>query len=150
MSHPWRVVIGATMCYIRAVTGNRDVTSTTVLDEVRGIEDRVAARLRELAPLVAEFEELAAVAERLGLEVARAPGGRRAAREGGTRGVGARRREQIAALVARRPGLTVAQLAAELGVDRTALYRVVRRLEDDGRVVKRGATVHPVGEVGRA
>lgn len=114
----------------------------SVLDEVRDIEDRVAARLRELAPLVAEFEELAAVAERLGLEVERAPV-RRGGREGGTRAVGARRREEVAALVARHPGLTVAELAAELGVDRTALYRVVRRLEEDGRVIKRGATVHP-------
>ena len=41
------------------------------------------------------------------------------------------------------PASPVAQLAAELSVDRTALYRVIRRLEDDGRVVKRGATVHP-------
>jgi transposase-like protein len=43
----------------------------------------------------------------------------------------------------RRPGRTVAQLAAELDVDRTALYRVIRRLEADGRVVKEGATVRP-------
>ena len=55
--------------------------------------------------------------------------------------LGAARRS--CALVAERPGLTVAQLATELAVDRTALYRVIRRLEDDGRVVKRGATVHP-------
>ena len=57
--------------------------------------------------------------------------------------MGARRREEVVALVARGPGLTVAELATELWVDRTALYRVVRRLEEDGRVVKRGATVHP-------
>ena len=127
------------------MTGNRDVTPGSVLDEVRGIEDRVTARLRELAPLVAEFEELRAVAERLGLEVegapprrSRAPGG-----AGGTRAVGARRREEVVALVTARPGLTVAQLAAELSVDRTALYRVVRRLEADGRIAKRGATLHP-------
>ena len=56
------------------MTGNRDVTPTSVLDEVRGIEDRVATRLRELAPLVAEFEELRAVAERLGMEVERRAG----------------------------------------------------------------------------
>jgi len=116
----------------------------SVLDEVRGIEDRVAARLRELAPLVAEFEELQAVAERLGMEVEGAPPRRREpAGDGGTRAVGARRREEVVTLVAERPGLTIAQLAAELSVDRTALYRVIRRLEADGRVVKRGATVHP-------
>jgi hypothetical protein len=126
------------------VTGNRDVTPVSVLEEVRGIEDRVAARLRELAPLVAEFEELRAVAERLGMEVEGAPAPRsEPAGGGGTRAVGARRREEVVALVAERPGLTVAQLAAELSVDRTALYRVIRRLEADGRVVKRGATVHP-------
>ena len=126
------------------MTGNHDVTPRSVLDEVRGIEDRVAARLRELAPLVAEFEELRAVAERLGMEVEGAPARRGGpAGDGGTRAVGARRREEVVALVAERPGLTVAQLAAELSVDRTALYRVIRRLEADGRVVKRGATVHP-------
>ena len=126
-------------------------SETSVLDEVRGIEGRVAARLRELAPLVAEFEELRAVADRLGLDLApelpapspssgRASRGRRA---GATQAVGARRREEVAELVRRRPGLTVAQLAAELDVDRTALYRVIRRLEADGRVVKEGAKVRP-------
>ena len=126
------------------MTGNRDVTAASVLDEVRGIEDRVAARLRELAPLVAEFEELRAVADRLGIEVEGAPPrrGPAPAGDGGTRAVGARRREEVVALVAAKPGLTVAQLAAELSVDRTALYRVIRRLEADGRIVKRGATLH--------
>ena len=127
------------------MTGNRDVTPASVLDEVRGIEDRVAARLRELAPLVAEFEELRSVAERLGIEVEGTPPrrGPAPAGDGGTRAVGARRREEVVALVAARPGLTVAQLAAELDVDRTALYRVIRRLEADGRIVKRGSTLHP-------
>ena len=126
-------------------------SETSVLDEVRGIEGRVAARLRELAPLVAEFEELRAVADRLGLDVApglpgASPPPARTARgpgAGATQAVGARRRDEVADLVRRRPGLTVAQLAAELDVDRTALYRVIRRLEADGRVVKEGVTVRP-------
>ena len=35
------------------------------------------------------------------------------------------------------------RVAAELEVDRTALYRVIRRLEADGRVVKDAVTVRP-------
>ena len=139
--------IDVTVIHDRLVTPDRPEPS--VLDEVRGIEDRVAARLRALAPLVAEFEELRAVAERLGLDVGDelpapvpAPRARRRS-DGATQAVGARRREEVAGLVARQPGLTVAQLAAELDVDRTALYRVIRRLEADGRVVKEGATIRP-------
>jgi hypothetical protein len=38
-----------------------------LLDEVQRMEERVARRLRELEPLVSEYEELKQVAERLGV-----------------------------------------------------------------------------------
>ena len=85
------------------------------------------------------------MAERLGMEVEGAPPAaaarRRATAARAPSAPGAARRSSRWSR--RGPGLTVAQLAAELGVDRTALYRVIRRLEADGRMVKRGATIHP-------
>jgi hypothetical protein len=43
----------------------------SVLDELRGLEGRVAARLNELRPMVEEYRELEAVARRLGMETER-------------------------------------------------------------------------------
>ena len=41
-------------------------------------------------------------------------------------------------LVTQRPGITVAELAAELAVDATGLYGVVRRLQGKGQLSKDG------------
>jgi len=46
----------------------------------------------------------------------------------------------LIALVVARPGITVAQAAQEIGVDATALYPVIRRLEQHGRLRKLGAS----------
>ena len=45
----------------------------SVLDDLRAAEQRVAERLRELEPSVAEYNELKAVADRLGIDADRAP-----------------------------------------------------------------------------
>src|SRR5690242_14575203 len=42
--------------------------SVSVLDDVRGLEQRVIARLRELRPLIEEYEELNRIAGQLGLD----------------------------------------------------------------------------------
>jgi len=49
----------------------------------------------------------------------------------------------LIALVVARPGITVAQAAQEIGVDATALYPVIRRLEQRGRLRKLGRELHP-------
>jgi hypothetical protein len=41
----------------------------SVLDDLRHLEQQLVARLRELRPLVAEYEQLREVAERLGVQV---------------------------------------------------------------------------------
>ena len=51
--------------------------------------------------------------------------------------------EALTQLVARRPGVTVAESAQELGVDATALYPPIRRLEAIGALVKVGRELHP-------
>jgi len=127
-----------------------------IVEEVRSLERRIGDRLAELEPLLHEYNELRARAERLGLGAAagaaqppapsRSPAGtakraRKAARAGVRDGD---RSAQVAALVAERPGLTVAGVAKELGVDATSLYRVVRRLEQRGQIRKDGTELHPV------
>jgi len=52
--------------------------------------------------------------------------------------------QALTSFVVRRPGVTVAQAAEELGVDPTALYPVIRRLEAHGQLVKRGRGLQPV------
>lgn len=52
--------------------------------------------------------------------------------------------EALTSLVVRRPGVTVAQAADELEVDPTALYPVIRRLETQGLLIKRGRGLQPM------
>ena len=166
----------------------------SVLDQFRTAEEQVAKRLRELKPLVAEYQELEQVAQRLGLSVSNdapaagppratstRPGRRRqrtakaAARsaaskrngsaDGGTakpsvvatqarrgrspstRRAGSsrtsHRQQDVLRLVKQRPGISVSEIAKELGVDATGLYRPVHKLEQDGAIVKRGVTLQP-------
>jgi len=57
------------------------------------------------------------------------------------------RREQLLALVVDQPGITVAQAGKQFGInDATGLYRVARRLQDEGLVRKRGAELHPTAK----
>jgi transposase-like protein len=133
----------------------------SVLEELHAVEQRLIARLRELQPLVDEYEELKRAAERLGVDVNRAarqrapraepkrrpsrsrrsPAGRR--RAGGTRATGAERRERVLALISDRPGITVSEMSRELGVDAPQLYRVVRKLQAERLIKKQGLNLTP-------
>jgi hypothetical protein len=134
----------------------------SVLDDLQGIEERVAARLKELRPLVDEYAELQRVAERLGVEVptepAERPRRRRRAttrtsrkapaatprkrstrsRPGGTQATGAQRRARTLELIEQRPGITVPEISADIGVSPPPMYRVIRKLQADGLVKKEG------------
>jgi len=78
--------------------------------------------------------------------VARRPTTAAAPKAAATRGTRRRRSQarpgeresQLLELVATRPGVTVSQIANELGVDATGLYGIVRRLEGKGRLTKQG------------
>ena len=54
-----------------------------------------------------------------------------------------RRQQDVLRLVKQRPGITVSEIAKELGVDATGLYRPVRKLEQDGAIIKRGVALQP-------
>src|SRR5436190_2068034 len=137
-----------------------------VLDQLKDLERQVAGRLRELEPLVAEYQELQQVAQRLGIErqaaeSAPAPAAtRRRATRRKSAGTGtarrtSRRRRNAAApgsrqadvlrLVSERPGITVPELGRELSVDPTGLYQIVRRLEGRGELRKVGPRLEPAG-----
>jgi hypothetical protein len=142
----------------------------SVIDELKGIEDRVTQRMLELRPLVDEYRQLEQVAERLGVTLpasadtsvprrtvpkagranaqrARANAQRarvtKATAAAPARGRANGRREQLLEMVKARPGITVREAGTELGVDPTSLYRVVHRLEQDGALRKRGRELRP-------
>jgi transcriptional regulator with GAF, ATPase, and Fis domain len=141
----------------------------SVLDELREAEQRVAHRLKELEPAVAEYQELQAVATRLGIDTSapptasassRAPrqrsrrqsgnasrksaaAAKAARRRSGRNATPGQRQQQLLELVRNRPGVSVREAATELGVDPTGLYRVVRRLEESGDVRKNGRQLEP-------
>jgi hypothetical protein len=54
-----------------------------------------------------------------------------------------RRDEEIIRMVKQQPGITVAQVGKELGVDATGLYRVIRRLQASGVISKQGRALQP-------
>jgi hypothetical protein len=131
----------------------------SVIDELKGLEDRVAERMQELRPLVDEYRELEQVAQRLGVTSTAAPATpaprrrrspRRAratsvnsASNASSQGRADGRRDQLLEMVKARPGITVREVGTELGVDPTSLYRIVHRLERDGALQKRGRELLP-------
>ena len=57
-----------------------------------------------------------------------------------------RRQQDVLRLVKQRPGITVSEIAEELGVDATGLYRPVHKLEQDRAIIKRGVALTPTSD----
>jgi hypothetical protein len=121
------------------------------------LEDKrkeIDARMRELRPLVEEFNRLEKAAAALSdLDGARrAPRRRRAAasaaasrgsgRRGRPRGSG-NRAKQALELVRATPGITISEMASAMKIQPNYLYRVMPTLESEGQVVKRDKGWHP-------
>src|SRR3954454_25175144 len=117
------------------------------LDEKR---KEIDARLRELRPLVEEFNRLEKAAAALagvgGTQAAatkrRSNGGGRSRRRGRPRGSG-NRAKQALELVRARPGITITELADSMGIKANYLYRVMPTLQKEGQVKKRDKGWHP-------
>jgi hypothetical protein len=135
-----------------------------VSDFLQTKREEISARLRELEPLVAEYRQLEAAASAL----AGLPGGatrtarvtrrsrtpaRPAARTRRSAGAGRRGRPrgsgtralQTLELVKAKPGITIPEIAAQMGIKQNYLYRVLPGLEKDGKVVKRDRGWHAKG-----
>ncbi len=120
------------------------------LDEKR---NEIDARLRELRPLVDEYNRL----EKAAAALSGVGGTRRAAtaprrRRGGTTGGGRRRgrprgsgnrAKQALELVRTRPGISIKEMADAMKIQPNYLYRVMPTLESEGQVVKRDGGWHP-------
>ncbi len=125
------------------------------LDEKRS---EIGARLKELKPLVEEYQRLeAAVAALDGVpqnkaqtngssaRPARSSAKRRSGgsgRRGRPKGSGTRGAEALA-LVKESPGITIPELAEKMGIKQNYLYRVLPGLAEDGLVSKDGRGWHP-------
>jgi hypothetical protein len=117
------------------------------LDEKR---KEIDARLRELRPMVDEYNRLEQAAAALsGVGNGRrattprrrtAGGGSR--RRGRPRGSG-NRAKQALELVRAKPGITIAEMASAMKIQPNYLYRVMPTLESEGQVKKRDKGWHP-------
>lgn len=132
---------------------------TDFLDEKRA---EIGARLKELKPLVSEYERLEAAAAALeGVSSpaapaapakrprarAKKPSGENSAatasgRRGRPKGSG-KRADEALALVKAKPGITIPEIAEQMGIKQNYLYRVLPGLADDGLVRKEGRGWHP-------
>ena len=129
-------------------------------DFLKTKRDEIAARLRELEPLVDEYRQLEAAsaalaglpgaatptvrAPRRGRAPVRAARARKApstGRRGRPRGSGTRALQTLE-LVKAQPGITIPEIASRMGIKQNYLYRVLPGLEKDGKVVKRDRGWH--------
>jgi hypothetical protein len=120
--------------------------------------NEIGARLKELRPLVDEYQRLEAAAAALdgvpataltpATPVTRRAPARSEVAAGRTRGAAHGRRgrpkgsgtrgAQALALVKENPGITIPAIAEKMGIKQNYLYRVLPGLADDGLVVKDG------------
>jgi hypothetical protein len=133
-----------------------------VSDFLKTKREEIAARLRELEPLVEEYRQLEAAAAALAgaTRTVRAPrrgraparpararkptGAASAGRRGRPRGSGTRALQTLE-LVKARPGITIPEIATKMGIKQNYLYRVLPGLEKDAKVVKRDRGWHATG-----
>jgi CRP-like cAMP-binding protein len=126
------------------------------LDEKR---KEIQARLKELKPLVDEYQRLEAAEQALSgvggssstsTTTASAPTRRRRrrsssassnGRRGRPRGSGTRAAQALQ-LVSERPGITIPELASAMGIKQNYLYRVMPGLAEEGKVTKSGRGWH--------
>ena len=121
----------------------------SVADDVR---QQITKRLKQLEPLVDEYHQLEAMLRKLagGAGASSSPGGsstrsrsrRRTSgrRRGRPRGSGTRSAQ---ALVEAKPGITIPEMAKEMGITPNYLYRVLPELAKQGKVTKNGKGWEP-------
>ena len=112
---------------------------TDFLEEKR---KEIQARLKELKPLVEEYQRLDAAERALaGAAARRTRGGSSNGRRGRPRGSGTRALQALE-LVRARPGISIPELAEAMSIKQNYLYRVMPTLANEGQVVKSGKGWH--------
>jgi CRP-like cAMP-binding protein len=119
---------------------------TDFLDEKRR---EIESRLRELRPMVEEYNRLEQASRALagvgGQTSTRRRGARRPTagrrRRGRPRGSGTRSIQALE-LVKAKPGITIRELADSMGIKANYLYRVMPTLEQEGKVKRRDGGWH--------
>lgn len=99
-------------------------------------------RIERLEPFAREYERLLKVRTRVqgvlnGTSARGGPGRPPGSATG-------KRAEEALRLITARPGITVEQMAAEMGIGTTYLYRVCPQMEREGKIVKDGTGYKPV------
>ena len=110
------------------------------------VRKQVEQRLKELQPLVDEYERLRQVAALLAESTdtgstkrrGRSTPHRAMAASASSRRAKGQRSEDALNLIREQPGITVAAAAEALGIGTTYLYRLLPRLEREGRIRKEG------------
>jgi transposase-like protein len=124
----------------------------------------IRSRLREIEPLVDEYNRLRAAMDALEAmstspTPASAPRATTSSRRGrsstasrrGRRPAGEpTRADELVALVDGQPGITIAQAAKAMDVVPNGLYQVVAKLSEEGRIRKQGTGLFPTGGRGTA
>ena len=126
-------------------------------------QKEIEARLKELRPLVDEYERLQAAAAALAGVPATARASARAPRRGAAHGTPSARRRgesngagrrgrpkgsgtrghEALAIVKASPGISIPEIAEKIGIKQNYLYRVLPGLEQDGLVRRQGRGWHP-------
>ena len=119
----------------------------SVVDEVRRVEQKLIARLRELRPLVAEYEQLRKQADRLGLHIEERADGDHAAPPAAAKGTHASRSSSPTAAAARRE-TTPKRARSAAARPRRPRTSGANREADVLRIVaeRTGVTVREIGE----
>jgi hypothetical protein len=120
---------------------------------VEDIRTKVEGRLKELEPYVEEYRRLQRVADAIRDADTPSPAPRarsrrgaprRALRESGPGRAGhSARSDQAQKMIAKQPGITVAELSAAMGIGTTYLYRLLPQMERDGKLRKEGKGYFP-------
>lgn len=116
---------------------------------VQDIDTRVKELRGEIDRLEAAREALLGAGRRgearrtRGTAVQRRRGDRAPSRRRGGRRGGNTRAAQTLELIRERPGITIPEIAASMGIEPNYLYRVTARLEADGEIRRDGQSWHP-------
>lgn len=110
----------------------------TSMTLIKDLEEQIRSRMQELQPYVDEYAKLEALLPVLADAPTRTPSSRAHRRIRSSRRDSGGRGAEALRIIRGNPGVTVSQLAGQLGIGPTYLYKILPALERDGLVEKVG------------